>query len=507
MSTSAAVLWSFLVLAGQTQVPHIEAPVPRPAASESSGDGLQARVQEARLEWATALLDAARALDEDYAGDSVDAALRLAAGAVRTWLDIYPDTPQAEELGLDIAALYLHRLNDAGAAADLFTRIRDRECEASTPRCEELAREVLRLREEWIFARSGADAEDIPRKLFAPEPRGTLGTRVRLIEGDIMSPVTVTPAPIPPSVQAWLTDADRYLQLGLHPPASERYVGRVAFFLAKIHLRYGYLAAAELRLRALSEARSDDEVLMEHIRSALVEISDLRNDASARARLETILREPIDFSQIHVTEDPRFRFNQRLRRVQSKLEAAEDLGEGPEQWGRVRELQTDAAQELLRIIEENPDLERMDTLLMCAARCFDDAQRFYDASRLYERIVNEERFEGSEFQERALTGLARCTELTLDFAAAQRLYRRLVRDFPESDHAEWALLSVAKLQEFDSNQAAVCETLEEFLGRFPTSKAAPKVRRYLEQLRGDPDAEPMAPKPPEWWYEAPATLD
>jgi hypothetical protein len=161
--------------------------------------------------------------------------------------------------------------------------------------------------------------------------------------------------------------------------------------------------------------------------------------------------------------------------------------------GRIEE----AVDAYLEIIDRNPRHPSADKALNNAAVALEKLKRFAAADRLYERIVRE--YPASTFADYAVFRQAVNAQRHFDFAAAIAAYLRLVDDprFQASAHRLDALYNAAQLLEGDHQHARAASLFARYARLTPRpDDAAEALRRAEANRRHRRSAPPAAPPPP-----------
>lgn len=127
-----------------------------------------------------------------------------------------------------------------------------------------------------------------------------------------------------------------------------------------------------------------------------------------------------------------------------------------------------AAEEYIRLIEENPDNKYADAAMNNAAVAYEKTRRFESATRTYETLYT--KYPDSPFAEGALFRVGINSERFYDYAKAVSSYLRLVQKYPDSEQRADALLNAALLQEQTQQYRAAAVNYERYAKLFPTRK-------------------------------------
>lgn len=124
-----------------------------------------------------------------------------------------------------------------------------------------------------------------------------------------------------------------------------------------------------------------------------------------------------------------------------------------------------AAEEYIRLVDENPKNKYADRALNNAAVAFEKTRRFESATNTYQRIYQD--YPDSEFAENALYRVAVNAERFYDFDRAIETNLALVNKYEDSQYRADALYQAALLQEQNQSYAAAAENFQRYARLFP----------------------------------------
>ncbi len=432
------------------------------------------------------LHEKAQQVRKDEGQDAARPWYRRTVDAYRAYFDIFSDSTHALQKRNQLAHAYFFGLEDFEKAAEHWAIIRESGGgQGESPLHEEGAYLAIQARQARIVALAEAGDGDIPTNLLDTSEHTILGEIGEIDEEDPTKLVSVVPAAIPEPVRTWQRDAERYLELGLTRPKNKDFSGRLSYLIARVYYRYGHFDMARGRLRKVLEEHPDYKLLIAYTYLDLIRMAMIRNDLEMQERIA----HEMENSGIGDPDPPcppsnprRSRMGVRFLRANKLLEQGEAALRDPARQDEARKLYFHAAVELEALVDESPDFSEADLALLSAAKAYETVQHYEKASSIYCRIVNEKRFEDSEYRELAMHHLARNYKLFFDFERSTRTFKRLVRDYPKSQYCKEALLEAASLQENDQDYAGTAETLKEYLAQFPDSRFEPKLRLLIPRL-------------------------
>ena len=132
-----------------------------------------------------------------------------------------------------------------------------------------------------------------------------------------------------------------------------------------------------------------------------------------------------------------------------------------------------AADEYIRLVNENPDSPDAASALNNAAVAFEKLRKFQSAGEAYQRIVKE--YPKSEFVEDALFKVGNSYEKVFDYTNAVTTFNRLFREFPQSrQRADYLYLEATSLQTI-GRLADAAKRYEDYARVFPNREDTPET--------------------------------
>ncbi|NOZ85821.1 MAG: tetratricopeptide repeat protein [Deltaproteobacteria bacterium] len=132
-----------------------------------------------------------------------------------------------------------------------------------------------------------------------------------------------------------------------------------------------------------------------------------------------------------------------------------------------------AANEFLRIVDENPKYEKADVGINNAAVCFTKAKRYITSMKTYERLVRD--YPKSGLAANATWYIATNAEQGFDFNKAITYYEKLVEKYPTHEHRADAAYNAALLREKNGDYKGAAKGYERYARMFPDRDDAASV--------------------------------
>ncbi len=410
-----------------------------------------------------------------------------AADAYSDFLDQFPRSPKFLDMLDRYANVEMFGLGHFDKAAELYAKLRDHKHKDNTY-VEEAANSVLEARAQIIQALAAQqDPEDpaIPEKLFDASDGSTLADIQISDSKDPTAPRKVTGKEIPDPVLRWIDEAKKYIAFKFPGKDNREYNGLLAFRIGKIYFRYGHFDKAREHYTKVLEEYGDNELLSVYCYTDLARTYRFENDLDNLERVSLQMKdevkgeeETVDAILLSIKDA---RLKARFQRAGALLGQAKEAKDA-EQVVEARELYSKAAWELEKIVDENPTFDKADVALLEAGRSFEEVKLFEKAAQVYKRLVDEERFEKSDYRENAVKLLAENYEKFFNFNSAVRTYQKLASDYPESKDVKGALLKTALLYENDQQYLKAAEMVEGILRKYRGDKLAGKMAYSLISL-------------------------
>jgi tetratricopeptide (TPR) repeat protein len=436
------------------------------------------------LDRAQLLHQRAQEIKEEGSTEAAMPYYQRAADAYKDFLDQFPRSPKYIEMLARYADVVMFGLNDFEAAAGVYATLRDLDRKDNTYR-ESAANAVLEARAkviQGIMERQDPENPTVPDKLFDP----AVGTTLATIEvSDSKDPTAlrkVTAKEIPGEVTLWMTEAQKFIDMKFPGKENHEYNGNLAFQIGKMYFRYGHFEKAREQYQKVLEEYSSHPLLSVYCYTDLARTYRLENDLDNLEKVSLLMKEKVKGEEETVDEilssikDARLKA--RFQRAGALLEQAKEAKEA-EKDKEARELYSKAAWELEKIVDENPSFDKADVALLEAGRSFEQVKLYEKAAQVYKRLVDEQRFEKSEYRENAVKLLAENYEKFFNFSGAVRTYLKLAEDYPKSKDSRGAMLKAALLFENDQSFAKAAEVIERFMKKYPDDETVGKLAYSL----------------------------
>ncbi|MBR57345.1 MAG: hypothetical protein CMH54_04725 [Myxococcales bacterium] len=367
---------------------------------------------------------------------------RLAAESYQSFLDRYPASPQRYNVLYDLAdALYYG--GKYKEAAEAYASVRDYK--DRTEYQSEAGYLAVSSLERAIEALS--DAGELPPNSFASDLDAIEATRAQPEKTEELR--RVTPQPIPPILLTWIGNADRFVELGLTRKDDPDVSAKFAYRAAAIFYRFNNFDEARKRLADIVENRSESPVAA-NAADMLINSFTIENDWPNIQKWAAIMEK----KKIGRPEkQAALRKKIRVYQLGAQFKTAEQLLE--------QEKYIEAAEEFERLAAQ-PDVKFADKALYNAAMAYIKEKHYDRASKAFETILKEPRFDKSEFRELALFEVAENSKKFFDFNKAISSYLALVRKNAKNENSPYALFEAAKLYYDDGQYENAANAFERY---------------------------------------------
>ncbi len=366
-----------------------------------------------------------------------------AAEAYQAYLDRYPTEPASYEMAFYLAeALYYSGQFDKAARA--YSTVAG-HAHHDTYR-EVAAWSAIKSHEKilgGLVDQGVLDPKSDPlRDWAAPPAEGGDDTR------------RVTAETLPEAVRVWIEAIDFYVIRDLQRDGGRKAQSQLAYQAADMHYRYRDLPEARRRYEQILSCHPTEEVAanaIANIINSYREENDWPNlekwaDLADRLALGNAEQQAAIRKEIKV-----FKLGAQFQHAEALLAAKSYL---------------EAAREFERLADQNPDAPFADKAYYNAASAYKEVKYYDSASRLFEKLVTDSRFNKSEFAEDSLFELAENYKLFFQFDKATTAYLALVGRYESSENRSYALYQAATLQENNGDTLDAARTYERYAGLF-----------------------------------------
>ncbi len=367
---------------------------------------------------------------------------RLAAESYQAFLQRYPESPQRYNILYDLGdALYYG--SKYQEAADVYSTVRD--FKEPTEHQSEAGYLAVASLERAIETMN--DAGDLPASSFSSDLDAIEAARTPTTKTEELR--RVSPQPIPPILLKWIANADRFVELKLTRKDDPDVIAKFAFRAAAIFYRFNNFDEARKRLADIVENRSETPVAA-NAAGMLINSFTIENDWPNIQKWATIM----ETKKIGRPEkQAELRKKIRVYQLGAQFKTAEQLLE--------QEKYIEAAREFERLAAQ-PDVKFADKALYNAAMAYIKEKHYDKASRAFETILTEPRFDKSEFRELALFEVAENSKKFFDFDKAISSYLALVRKNSRNENSPYALFEAAKLYYDDGQYENAANAFERY---------------------------------------------
>ncbi len=369
-----------------------------------------------------------------------------AAEVYAAYLTQFPETRDAYKLNFYLAECYYYSLNFE-KSAETYTRVRDST--AGTELLDEAAYSVV-LSYANLIKEAEAAGKLAPLKVYTSKDRP--------------EDQKIEKQPIPELRKQLIAACDAYVE---KLPTDEQ-SGNLAFRAARIYYAYDHLEEARERFsRIVSESKDDDLVTSSInliIESYLI-TKDWAQVETWSRKLAALSRNPQQKKALK-----EFELGARFNKANELMAAGKNMLEEDKQENAQEKLDA-AAEEFIRLVDDDPRGKTSDKALNNAALCYTWSNRPVSAGRIYERIVRE--YPKSEFADQALFLMAGSAEASYQFQRAINNYIKLVNNYPESKFRADSLYNAAVALEGDQQYLRAAGAYERYAKLFGDRPDAP----------------------------------
>jgi TolA-binding protein len=396
-----------------------------------------------------------------------EATYREASAAYRDYLARYPQSPSTYEISLYLAdTLYYSRQFED--AATYYEKVRDYQGKedyleyaansavVSMQDQIQLAIAAGRL-PKWAMSK---DIEAVEEKEGGKEKEG--GIR------------RVTPVTVPDLLLHYIKNIDAYVARNLQNKDDPEYQGRMAYKAAEVFLRYKNYDEARKRFEAIIE-RYPQALVANYAAANIINTYWEENDIANVKRWAAAIEE----KNIGKAEE-RKKWKEEIRTFEmgAQFKHAMELLE--------EKKHVEAADEFVSLVNANPDFEDADKALVNAALALQDAKRYEESARIFERIVTEERFKKSDLHKVALFNLSENYKRFYNFDKAIWGYTTLHDRYPKADEARYSLYQAAELLEYNQQFDEAIQQFSRYMADYRERDEIPviawRVVRITEKM-------------------------
>ncbi|HOX45852.1 MAG TPA: tetratricopeptide repeat protein [Myxococcota bacterium] len=363
----------------------------------------------------------------------------MAADGYRGFLERFPQARDVYELTYYLADCYYYSLQ-FGPAAEAYARVRDSS--AGT---------------KFLAESANAVVLSYLNLIKAEEEAGRLAPLTIYTSANRPKELAVTPRDIPELRGKLVEACDTYVA---RLPADEQ-VDDLAFRAANVFYAFDHLDEARERLARI--------------------VASTRKDALATSSINLIIESYLftqDWPQVEtwsrklasLTRDPQmkkslkaYELGARFKKAAGFMQEGTKLLEGDKPEEANKQLEA-AAQEFVRLVDDDPRGEVSDKALNNAALCYTRASRPMAAGEIYERIVRE--YPRSDFADKALFLMATSAEASYQYDRAIDNFLKLVDAYPDSEHRADALYNAAVALEGDQQYRRAAQAYERYAKLF-----------------------------------------
>jgi len=359
-----------------------------------------------------------------------EAIYREASTAYRDYLARYPETPNSYEITFYLAeTLYYSKQYEE--AAGYYEKVRD--FQGKDAYLEYAANSAIVTLQDQVQALIAEGK--LPRWAMTKEIEEVEETEgVKEKEGGVRRVAALT---VPDILLHYVKNIDEYVGRDLQRKDDPDYQGKMAYKAAEVFLRYKNYDEARKRFEAIVD-KYPSALVANYAAANIINTYWEENDIQNVKRWAALIEE----KNIGQAEE-RKKWKEEIRTFEmgAQFKHAMELLE--------QKKQVEAAEEFISLVNANPDFEDADKALINAALALQDAKRYEESARIFERIVTEDRFRKSEFHKVALYNLSENYKRFYNFDKAIWGYKTLYEKYPKADEARYSLFQAAELLEYN----------------------------------------------------------
>jgi len=342
-----------------------------------------------------------------------------------------------------------------------YEKVRDDDSETATALSqyneirEDAAFTAIKAVERYLERQ--VEARRLPKKTLAldadlpPEDeQKARSTRVRRVK----------PQKIPAKVDRWVANIDRYVELKLEHPENKDFSVQQAYRIGLMYYNFRNYDEARRRWEIVIKQWPQKSEASFAARNIINSYKDENDWVNVEKWAERVAKEGIGRPE----EVAQLREDIKLFKLGVSFDKAEALYE--------EKKYVEAAEEFERVVGVDRKSKFADKALFNAGQAYQLAKHWNSAARVFERIVTEPRFAGSKFREDSLINLAENHRRFFDFDKAIHRYQALVREFPKSKPAPYAMIKSAELLERTGKLLQAAGKYEEYSDAYPKQNDA-----------------------------------
>ena len=382
-----------------------------------------------------------------------------AALAYLDYLGRYPHAAQGYDLTYYLAdSLYYSK--QYPQAAVYYAKVRDWPDPEKNEYLELSAFSTISCQEEHIERL--IDAGKLPKWSLSKEIE-----EVKEAEGDAEEKKggvrRVTAKAIPEAVLTYVAAMDSYVSKGLNRKDDPDMQGKLAYKAAEVFLRFKNYDEARKRFEVVLNTYPK-QVVGAYAAANIINTYWEENDIQNVKKWAKV----IDEKDIGKPEErKKWKKEIRMFEMGAQFETAMKF--------LAEKKNVEAAKEFISLVDANPDFDEADKALLNAALALQDAHRYEESARVFERIVTEPKFKKSKYLESALFNLAENYKRFYNFEKAIWGYRTLYDKYPKGENASYALYQAAELLEYNQQLEEAIDLFKLYVKVFPEREETPGI--------------------------------
>ncbi len=393
---------------------------------------------------------------------------KKASKAYHDYLAKYPKEPASYEMRFYLAESYYYSLQfDKAADAYLGVAQEPHQARFREPSAWSAVKSYERLLVEATENKSIPDKSDPNQPYDPPELDTPDGDKVRKVVAE----------QLPDPVKQWLSATDFYVLRDIKRDGSRLPQAKLAYQSADLLYRFRHFDDARERYKQVIACFPQDEVAAFAMANIINSYREENNFTDLEKWLDVATKLKLGDKETRTkfeTEIKAFKLGAQFQRAESLLEAKRYL---------------EAAREFERLADQNQGAKFLDKAYYNAAVAYKEVKYYDSASRIFEKLVTDPRFQKSEFKEDSLFELAENYKLFFNFEKATSTYLTYYNRTASSnaENRPYALFTAAKLLEYSGDLSQAASTYRQYATAFgdrsDASNALYRAAALYEKLK------------------------
>jgi TolA-binding protein len=266
----------------------------------------------------------------------------------------------------------------------------------------------------------------------------------------------VKPQKLPKKIDQWVASSDRYVDLKLERPAGKDkdYPVKQSYRIGLMFYNFRHYDEARRRWELVIKGWPNKKEASFAARNVINSYKEENDWVNVEKWADRVAKEGIGRPE----DVASLRAQIKLYKLGVSFDKAEAL--------YAEKKYVEAAEEFERVVGSDPKSKFADKALFNAGQAYQLAKHWNSAARVFEQIVTEPRFAGSQFRQDALVNLAENHRRFFAFDKAIHRYQALVKEFPTVKEAAYALFKSAQLLEMTGRWAEAAQVYERYSNEY-----------------------------------------